>query len=159
MNFKEAIETAVSNKITTGKEPCLLGVAYIPNSSDGEFQVVDISLNDDEKEQWIDVIIEGGDIGSICGTEGTYGGETFEAVVENITKSYEGDAILTMLNSLNYRVFNFNSPMGVDSEQALYEIFPSLPAPYSCGSPLNGKDLVNFKDKAVDLVSAINSEK
>ena len=74
MNFKEAVEYAKTNEITSESESCLLGVAHLPNDSDGEFHVVGISLNDEEDEGvWVDVIVEGGNVGSSSGIEGFYG--------------------------------------------------------------------------------------
>ncbi|GIC77121.1 hypothetical protein [Moritella sp. F3] len=157
MKFREAIEFVKTNKIMSSSVPSLIGVSYLPNDTDGEFQIVTISLNEDDYEDgeiWVDVSIEGGSIRSSCGTEGAYGGEDYESVIINLkNEPSDHSSTLIMLESLNFEFFDVVRTMEV-FEYALFEIFPSLPEPNETWE----FDSAEFKAQAIELINSLNKK-
>ncbi|MGR5096970.1 hypothetical protein ACPV5O_26880 [Vibrio maritimus] len=148
MNINEALEYARVNHQSlkdSGKK--ILGVAYTPNDSDAAFYTLEISLNEEDKEDgfdFYDVWLEGGHIPDRgFGVEDGLGNDD----VNQLLKDLPPFAL-----EIKYHVYDSvgSSYSGMQSAYALKAIFPQLPDPESF-------DLSDFKSKAVEIIKTVNT--
>lgn len=147
MNLQEAITYAREHDEALKESGTLIvGVTYSPNDSDGEFQIIQVTLNDEEDEpEYFDLIFSGGNVpDSGHGVEGYFGGENYESIIND-------DETPDFAQNLNYQLYQIDDCLDYEMPYALRLIFPELPNP----DLLEYNDKT-FKPKAIELITKLN---
>jgi len=140
MDLKTAIKYAKDNCILLlDEKKKIVGVSYIPNNGDENFEVYEISFNlDDFKKEGIN----GFDI--TCNGEPEWYGTSYNEISNSINESAK---------SLNYEVFKAGDFSMIETYFILKELFPELPDPATTEFISNQ----DFESKACVLVNKLNN--
>lgn len=149
MNLQEAIICAKEHDKTLKElNTLIVGIKYIPNDSDGEFQIINVSLNDEDEPEYFDLIFYGGNIpDSGHGIEGYFGGESYEDIINN-------NEIPDYAHNINYQLYQIDDCLDLEMPYALHILFPELLDPES----LDYNHKV-FKPRAIELITKLNERK
>lgn len=129
----------------TKKGEIVAGVAFVPGSTDGEFQIYQLAheYHDSDDHCAFLVFFKGGSLFSGEGTEEIYGGDTLEEVLAEIPD---------LAKSLNYQVLRAELFSDMTAEWWLSELYPQLPDPGGMET-----DRSAFKVSAIKLISELGN--
>ncbi|MCK4087738.1 hypothetical protein HCY58_11840 [Acinetobacter radioresistens] len=148
MDLKEAFTYLSENYQALIKtNATVLGVAYTPDDSDAEFYIIELSLDQEAKEEegidYYIVHLEGGNLLSSEGVEDHFGNEDIDSLIQELPE---------FTQNIQYQVYQLeNSPFGNESSFALKTIFPELPDP-------DDFELTTFKSEAITLITKLNKQ-
>lgn len=122
MNIIEALEYVRTNRGEhTGEGERIVGVAYVPGDTDGEFQLFELIHQSPENEDEYAYLayFQCGSLFSSSGTEEIYGGDTLEELIAEMPD---------LAQRLNYQIISSEKTLNdMTAESWLCEIYPQLP--------------------------------